>query len=103
MQTTGGVTLLDIYRRLYPKTLLADITLARAGGGGVMHPHEFFFLELPSNGWADLADILHSLWGILCVTFDKKYWPGQVRSPSYDVIRGTASDRFLKKIVFSVT
>ena len=42
MQTTGGVTLLDIYRRLYPKTLLADVTLARAGGG-VTHPHEFFF------------------------------------------------------------
>ena len=28
---------------------------------------------------------------------------GQARSPSYDVIRGTASDLLFKKIVFSAT
>ena len=33
----------------------------------------------------------------------KKNWPGQVRSRIYDVIRGTASDRLFKEIVFSVT
>ena len=27
------------------------------------------------NGWADRAEILHSLWGILRVTFDEK-WNG---------------------------
>ena len=30
-------------------------------------------------------------------------WPGQVRPRNYDVIRGTASDRLFKKIVYSAT
>ena len=28
----------------------------------------FFFLNWPSNRWTDRAEILHSLWGILCAT-----------------------------------
>ena len=31
-----------------------------------------------------------------------KNWQGQVRSLSYDVIRGTASDQLFKEAVFSV-
>ena len=31
----------------------------------------------------------------------KKIWPGQVRSRSYDVIRGTTSGNFSNKVVFS--
>ena len=31
----------------------------------------------------------------------KKNWPGQVRSRSYDVIRGTTSGNFSNKVVFS--
>ena len=41
------------------------------------------------------------LWGILCATFGEKNGPGQVRSRIYDVIRGIASGRLLKEIVFS--
>ena len=57
-----------------------------------------FFLKWPPSRWVDRAEILHSLLGILCATFQKK-WSGQVRS--YDVIRGTDSDRFFEKSVFS--
>ena len=59
-----------------------------------------FFLEWPPNCWADHAEILHSLWDILCTTFGKK-WPDQVRSLSYDAISATACDHFFKEIIFS--
>ena len=50
------------------------------------------------------SEILHSLWGILCVTFGKKNGEsGQVRSRSHNVIRGTPSDLFLNEIVFLVS
>ena len=77
------------------------LPLARAGRG-VMHP-PWVFLEWPPNRWADRAQILHSLWGILCAAFGIKNWPVQVRSRSYDVMRGTTSDRLFKEIVFSST
>ena len=58
------------------------------------------FLEWLPNCWADHAEILHSLWGIPCAASGEKI-PGQVRSPSYDVIRGIASHRLFKEIVVS--
>ena len=76
------------------------LTLAR--GEGMQPPFmSFFFLKWPQNRWADGDDILHGLWGILCATVGNKFWPDQVRSQSYDVMRGTASGRFFKEIVFS--
>ena len=61
-----------------------------------------FFLKWPPSRWADRAEILNNLCGIFCATFGQKNWPGQVRSRSYDVIRGTASDRcFQGNCVFS--
>ena len=37
-----------------------------------MQPHQLVFLKWPPNGWADRAEIVHKLWGILCTTYDKK-------------------------------
>ena len=56
-----------------------------------------FFLRCTPNYEVDRAEILHSLWGILCATFGKKFWPGHVRSRSYDVTRGTRSGHFCEK------
>ena len=72
------------------------LTPARAGGN---HP-PMSFLEWPSNCWADCVEIWHSLWGVVCATFVKKK-NGSFQVTDYDVIRGTASDRFFKEMVFS--
>ena len=40
--------------------------------GGEVDAPPWVFLEWPPNGWVDRAEILHSLWGIFCATFDKK-------------------------------
>ena len=53
-----------------------SLTLASAGGGGVGATPPRVFLEWPPNRWADRAEILHSLWGILCATFGKKILTG---------------------------
>ena len=46
------------------------LTLALAEGGGDAPPD--FFLRCKPNIESDRADILHSLWGILCATFGEK-------------------------------
>ena len=81
------------------RTSLQDRTLInpRPGRGGDATP--LSFLRCTSNYEADRAEILRSLWGIRCATFEKKIWPGHVRSRSYDVIRGTASGRIFTKCV----
>ena len=45
------------------------------GGGGWCHPPEVF-LRCTPNYEADRAEILHSLWDILCATFGKKNLTG---------------------------
>ena len=49
-----------------------SLTLARAGG---CNP-PLAFLEWPPNRGADRAEILLSLWGILCTTFGKNVLTG---------------------------
>ena len=51
------------------------LTLERLGGGVVSTPPEVF-LRCTPNYEADRAEILHSLWGILCTTFGKKILTG---------------------------
>ena len=53
--------------------MLQKITLALAGG--LMPPPEVF-LRCTPNYEADRAEILHSLWGILCAAFGKKILTG---------------------------
>ena len=55
-----------------------DLTFVRAGGCINLSP--LVFVEWPTNRWAERAEILHSLWGVLCTTFGKKKLtgPGQV-------------------------
>ena len=43
------------------------------------------------------------LWGILCAAFGKKVWSGQVRSLSYDVIRGTTFAKISGKLWVNAT
>ena len=70
------------------------------GGGVDAPPHEFFW-----NGFRTAGRIVlkfriaygSSVAQLLAKTNDR------VRSRSYDVMRGTASDRFFKEIVFSAT
>ena len=76
------------------------LTLARTGGGWCNPPWGFSRIAKkrrrvapPGFGLpygANLAQFLA-----------KKIWPGQVRSRSYDVIRGTTSGNFSNKVVFS--
>ena len=61
---------------------MLTLTLARSGGGGDATPMNFSL-------------------GVICATFGKTFGSGQVRSLSYDIIRGTASDQLFKEIVFS--
>ena len=60
---------------------------------GLMQP-PWAFLSWTPHRLEYRAEIFHSLWGIFCATFGTKKWSGQVRSRSYDVIRGTTSDKF---------
>ena len=81
---------------------LSDLTRARTGGGGDVtpSPHEFFWNGRRTTGRIALK-LCTAYVASLAKLLAKNNWPGQVRSPSYDVIRGTASDRFFKKVVFS--
>ena len=78
------------------------LTLARARGGGDANPHELFW-----NGRRTAERIAMKFCVAYRASFEqlltKKNWPGKVRSPSYDVIRGTASGRLFNEIVFSAT
>ena len=51
------------------------LTLERLGGEVVSPPPDVF-LRCTPNYEADRAEILHSLWGILCATFGKKILTG---------------------------
>ena len=72
----------------------------------MQHPMIFSVMATEPPRWADRAEILHGL--LYTASFLQLlaiFWLGRVRSQSYDydVIRGTASDRFFKEIVFSDT
>ena len=49
--------------------MIMGIARARTGGGGMQPP--VVFMKWPPNGWADRAEILHILGGILFATFGK--------------------------------
>ena len=56
--------------------ILIQLINPRPGrGGGWCHPPEVF-LRCTPNYEADRAELLHSLWGILCATFGKKILTG---------------------------
>ena len=61
MSSRHGVTQVNLW---------AILTLALAGGVDAFPPE--VFLRCTPNYEADRAEILHSLWGILCATFGKK-------------------------------
>ena len=54
------------------KSFQNGLTLALEGGGVDSTPPPEVFLRCAPNYEADRAEILHSLWGILCATFGKK-------------------------------
>ena len=74
----------------------SHLTLASWGGGGLLQPH-ISFLSWTLHCLEYRAKISHSLWGVFCATFGKKNWSSQVRSRSYDVIRGTTFDNISAK------
>ena len=75
-----------------------QLTLARAGGGGVdATPMSFSWNGCQSGRIALKFCIVYE--GSFAQPLVKK--TAQVRSQSYDVIKGTASDRFFKEIGFS--
>ena len=78
------------------------LTLARTGGGVGATPPPWGFSRIAKKTAArSAAGFWATLWGKPCAIFGKKNWPGQVRSRSYDVIRGTTSGNFSNKVVFS--
>ena len=88
---------------IYPKVGYAAVsfwlplkTLTLALARGSMRP-PWGFSRCTPNYEADRAEILHSLWGVLCAKLDKKFWPGHVMSRSYDVTSGTRSGHFCEK------
>ena len=54
----------------YLKNLRGGLTLARSGGVDATPP--WVFLSWMPHRLEDRAEILHSLWGILCATFGEK-------------------------------
>ena len=76
------------------------LTLARTGGGCNPLPLRLF-ADSEKTAARSAAGIWATLWGKPCAIFGKKNWPGQVRSRSYDVIRGTTSGNFSNKVVSS--
>ena len=55
----------------------SGINRRQLGGRGM--PSQLSFLDWPPNGWANRAEILHSLWGVLLHNFWWISLPGQVR------------------------
>ena len=70
--------------------------LTLASGGGLMYP-PWVFLSWTPHRLEHRAEIFHSLWGIIYATFGKQIWSGQVRSWSYEVIRGSTFDKISAK------
>ena len=71
------------------------------GGVGATPPPLRFFADSKKTAARSAAGFWATLWGKPCAVFGKKNWPGQVRSRSYDVIRGTTSGNFSNKVVLS--
>ena len=69
---------LHLYIFVFLSWLCNMLTLLnpRPGREGVMPPPPKVFLRYTLNYEADRAEILHTLWGILCATFGKKIWTG---------------------------
>ena len=61
-----------------------------------MHLH-MSFSELDATPFGCRAENFHSLWRVFCATFDENLSSGQVRSRSYDVIKGTTFDKISAK------
>ena len=74
------------------------LTLARTGGCNL--PLRFF-VDSEKTAARSAAGFLTTLYGQTLRNFWQKNWPGQVRSRSHDVIRGTTSGNFSNKVVFS--
>ena len=66
-------------------------------GQGVDATPPWVFLSWTPHRLDNRAEIFHSLWGIFCATLMKKIWSSQVRSRSYDVIRGPTFDNISAK------
>ena len=85
------------------ETYFPLLTRARAGGGGGGRcdhpPHEFIWNGFQTAGRTSMKFCI--AYGASFSQLLTKNGPGQVRSRSYDVIRGTATYRFFKEIVFS--
>ena len=80
---------------------MQHLTLARTGGL-VQSPPLRFLTDSEKNGGATRRRVLGYLMGqTLRNIWQHKIWSGQVRSRSYDVIRGTTSGNFSNKVVFS--
>ena len=56
------------------------LTLALTGGWSMPPPPLSFFLRCTPNYVSDRAEILHSLWHILCATFGKEILSGHLMS-----------------------
>ena len=70
------------------------------GGVGATPPLRFF-ADSKKTAARSAAGFWATLWGKPCAIFGKKNLTDQVRSRSYDVIRGTTSGNFSNKVVFS--
>ena len=76
--------------------------------GGVGATPLRFFADSEETAARSAAGFWATLWGKPCAIFGKKKFDpvrsgahGQVRSRSYDVIRGTTSGNFSNKVVFT--
>ena len=84
------------FRRLFPFAL----NIARSWRRGRDDATPMSFSEMVAEPLGGSRWNFEKFMGHLLRNFWQKR-PGQVRSTSYDVIRGTTSDQFFKEIVFS--
>ena len=83
-----------------PGAVFLPLTLARTGG--LVHPPPWGFSRIAKKRRRVAPPGFGVPYGANLAQFvAKKNWPGQVRSRSYDVIRGTTSGNFSNKVVFS--
>ena len=99
--TSRAITLSRITFSGMPREGYESLTLG--GTGKLMHspPPEFFGNDRRSARWIAL-NICIANGASFCAASGEKFWPGQVRLQSYDVVSKTTSEDFSRKSRFQL-
>ena len=82
---------MDVNQNAWYDMIWYEPSPGKRGGGGWWNL-PWVFLSWTSHRLENHVEIFHCLRVIFCATFGEKIWSGQVKSRSYDAIRGTTFD-----------